>query len=141
MAGGMSASQRRKGQSGEREVCALLQSEFGIKVGRKLGQARDSGNDVDIGPFCVEVKRRARIGNVYDWMHQAEFATPDGYHMPTVFMRADGQDWLVLMRFIDWAKLAREEICITLSSSQSGCGQSSSEFLPASPPAGEPAAS
>ena len=106
----MSASQRRKGQSGEREVCALLQGEFGIKVGRKLAQCRDSGNDVDIGPFCIEVKRRARIGNVYEWMSQAEFSTPDGYNMPVVFMRADGHAWLVLMNFIDWAKLAREEL-------------------------------
>ncbi len=106
----MSASQRRKGQSGEREVCALLQAEFGVKVGRKLSQCRDAGNDIDLGPFVIECKRRARIGNVYDWISQAEFATPDGYGMPVVMMRADGQDWLVLMRFIDWARLAREEI-------------------------------
>ena len=105
----MSASQRRKGQSGEREVCALLQGEFGVKVGRKLSQCRDSGNDVDIGPFCIEVKRRARIGNVYEWMAQAEFSAPDG-NVPVVFMRGDGHPWLVLMNFIDWARLAREEL-------------------------------
>ena len=137
----MSASQRRKGSEGERQVCALLQAEFGIKVGRRLNQSRDAGHDVDIGPFCVEVKRRARIGNVYDWMHQAEFSTPDGYHMPTVFMRADGQDWLVLMRFVDWAKLAREEICVTVSSSGRGCGSSSSVSSSDSVADGEPAAS
>jgi len=106
----VSAYQRRKGSSAERELCALLNAEFGCNVSRKLGQARDAGNDVDLPPFVIECKRRARIGNVYDWISQAEFATPDGYGMPVVMMRADGQDWLVLMRFIDWARLAREEI-------------------------------
>ena len=107
----MGALSRRKGAAGERELATLLTDALGEKIRRKLGQARDGGDDIEVaGPFVSECKRRARIGHVYDWMAQAEFATPEGYHMPVVMMRADGQDWLVLMRFLDWARLAREEI-------------------------------
>ena len=78
---------RRKGASGERELCALLTDEFGIKVTRKLGQARDSGCDiVSLPPYSIEVKRRKRIAGLYEWMQQA--ATPEHYSLPVVALRA-----------------------------------------------------
>lgn len=128
----MSASQRRKGANGEREVCALLQAEFGVKVGRKLGQARDGGADVHMPPFIVEVKRRARIAGLYEWLKQAEDATPEGYHLPCVFLRADGQEWVVAMKFKHWATLARGELCTTPSHSREDSGLSSPAFWSAS---------
>ena len=102
----MSASQRRKGANGEREVCSLLASEFGTTVKRTLGQARDSGTDIQIGNWSIEVKRRRSMPTIYGWMDQA--ATGNG--IPAVMVRADGEDWLVVMRWKDWAKLAREDV-------------------------------
>ncbi len=105
----LSKSQRTKGAGGERELCALLSDEFGTDCRRKLGQARDSGNDIDLGPFRIECKRRARI-SVYEWMQQAVESLVGASDVPVVAMRADGKEWLVLMRFSDWAKVAREQL-------------------------------
>lgn len=102
----MSKSQRDKGAGGEREACALLNAEFGASVNRKLSQSRDSGNDIDLGPFGIEVKRRKRIGNVYEWVEQAKEAS----QRPVVLCRADAKDWLVVLPFAEWARLARGEL-------------------------------
>lgn len=111
----MGATSRRKGAAGEREVCALLSAEFGEKITRNIGQARDGGDDITLPPFAIECKRRAKIAGLYDWIEQAELATHFGKRArvptPVVMCRADGRTtWLVVMRFADWAKLAREEI-------------------------------
>lgn len=105
----MSASQRRKGAGAERELCALLSDTFGFIIKRKLGQARESGNDCDVAPYRIECKRRMRRGPIYDWLEQCEKDAGDK-ETPVVMQRADGEDWLVTMRFNDWAKIAREEV-------------------------------
>jgi len=115
----MSKSQRTKGAGGERELCGILSDALGQVVKRKLGQARDSGHDIDLPPFRIECKRRAKIA-VHKWMDQAQFPNDDSCAagwtelpagvMPVVAMRADGEEWLVVMRLDDWIKLAREEI-------------------------------
>lgn len=101
---------RRRGQSGERELCMLLRAEFGIATKRNLGQERDSGTDVHIGPFRIEVKRRKRIAGLYEWLGQAIEVAAEVGEYPALAVRADGQQWLVVMTFEDWATLAREEI-------------------------------
>lgn len=105
----MSKSQRTKGAEGERSLCALLSSEFGLTIKRKLGQARDSGNDIDAPPFRIECKRRKRAKTLYDWMRQVEKDMSAG-DTPVVALRADGEEWLVFMRLPDWCRIAREEI-------------------------------
>ena len=111
----MSKLSRTKGAGGERELCALLSDQFGQVVKRKLGQARDSGHDVDLPPYRIECKRRKRIANLYEWLQQATpmlIAQEPQFKLttPIVALRADGKDWLIVMRFADWCKLAREEI-------------------------------
>ena len=92
---------RRRGQDGEREIVALVREHFGIALeGRRLGQERDGGHDVDIGPLKAQVKRRKRVAGLYEWLEGADLAT----------IRADGKDWLVVMPWPLFAKLAREEI-------------------------------
>jgi hypothetical protein len=103
----MGASQRRKGAAGEREVCALLTDALGSRITRNIGQARDGGDDITLAPFAIEVKRRARIGNLYEWLQQAQTANKG---IPVVVCRADGEKWCVVMRFDDWIALAREEV-------------------------------
>lgn len=100
----MSASQRRKGADGEREACSLLNSEFGTNAARNLDQTREGGTDIHLGPFQIEVKRRKRIGNLYEWLGQAKG------ELPTLMLRADGKGWLVVMEFDKWARLARGEL-------------------------------
>jgi hypothetical protein len=102
---------RRKGANAELEACALLTNAFNLPVKRKLGQAREGGNDIDLDPFCIEVKRRKRIGNLHEWMAQAQAACdPEKRQYPTVMCRGDGQRWLVVMTLEDWVTLAREEL-------------------------------
>lgn len=100
----MSASQRRKGAAGEREACKALADEFGLSVARNLDQTRDGGTDIHLGPFQIEVKRRKRIGGLYEWLGQAKG------ELPTLMLRADGKGWLVVMEFDKWARLARGEL-------------------------------
>lgn len=92
---------RQRGQEGEREVVALIREDFGIAhKGRNLGQERDGGEDIDLGPWKVQVKRRKRIAGLYEWLENADLAT----------IRADGKGWLVVMPWPLFAKLAREEV-------------------------------
>lgn len=102
---------RQRGQEGEREACALLSAEFGQVVKRNLGQERDSGTDIHVGPFAIEVKRRKAIAGLYEWLQQAqEAATSKGLQMGCVMLRADGKPFLVIQPFEDWARLARGEL-------------------------------
>lgn len=67
----MGKAQRTKGAAGEREICDLIFQNLGIQVHRNLSQTRDGGADIKLNPYSIEVKRRAAIGNVYEWMDQA----------------------------------------------------------------------
>lgn len=92
---------RRRGQDGEREVVALIRADFGIEHrGRNLGQERDGGEDVNLGPWKVQVKRRRRISLLYECLQSADL----------IALRADGERWLVAMPWELFVKLAREEI-------------------------------
>lgn len=98
---------RQRGQEGEREVCAILRDHLGIDVRRRLGQERDSGTDIHLGPYRIEVKRRKRLAGLYEWMEQATY----GDSLPVAAVRADGQEWLCVLRLSDFVRLAREDIC------------------------------
>ena len=82
--------QRRKGANGENEVCALLTDALGLptKLKRRLGQARDGEHDIDLPPLRIEVKRRARIANLYEWIDQCSTGSHPG-DIPVVMLRAD----------------------------------------------------
>ena len=103
--------QRRKGANGENEVCALLTDAFGLpgKLKRRLGQARDGEHDIDLPPLRIEVKRRARIANLYEWIDQCSTGSHPG-DIPVVMLRADMKGWLVCLELGHFIKLAREEI-------------------------------
>ena len=98
---------RQRGSEGERELCHLLSDAFGEQIRRKLGQARDAGHDVDVGPFQIECKRRKKIANLYEWMGQAQGKRAG---VPVIALRSDGREWFMVMRFIDWCAIAREEV-------------------------------
>lgn len=105
----MSISQRRKGATGEREVCSLIAENWGVKAERNLDQYRSGGGDITVSPFRFEVKRRTRIGNVYDWMLQAMAACGSG-ETPVVACRGDGRKWLVILTLDDFFRIGRDEL-------------------------------
>jgi len=96
---------RQRGQEGEREVAAILSDELGLTVKRILGQERDSGNDIEQGAFRFEVKRRKKPGPLYAWFEQVRPGK-----VPVVMVRADGKEWLAVMKVSDWLRIAREEL-------------------------------
>lgn len=104
----MAASQRRKGQQGEREAAALLSAEFGTVCKRTLDQPREGGSDINLAPFAVEVKRRKSLG-IHAWLKQAQAATNDTHRIPIVLARGDGQEWAAIVPWSVAAKWMREE--------------------------------
>lgn len=101
--------QRRKGAGYEREVCDDIFQVLGRAVARNLGQARDSGNDIDLAPYLVECKRRRRI-SVEEWLRQCERACEKKGGIPIVVCRADGSESFALIRWRDLLPLLREEL-------------------------------
>jgi len=136
----VSKSQRNKGAGGEREVCEIFNAALNRDdIKRNIGQSRDGGNDIDVGPLVVEVKRRKTLGTIYGWMQQAIEAVkgrrltgqqnvrsvnlPPGSAgivatiessplLPVVVFRQDGDtSWMVMMRLNDWLKFGvRDEL-------------------------------
>ena len=105
----MGKAQRRKGADGEREIVHIIRDNLGIEVSRNLDQVRDGGADIFLKPYRIEVKRRARIGLVYDWISQAEKACAIG-ERPVVAFRSDGRGWLALVPLEHFLSLIREEV-------------------------------
>lgn len=105
----MSKAQRNKGAAGEREICDMIFENLGIEVHRNLQQTRDGGADIKLKPFSIEVKRRAAIGNIYDWMSQAT-AGCDTTERPIVVCRADRKEWLAILPIEELFRLIREEV-------------------------------
>jgi hypothetical protein len=106
----MAAISRRRGATGERELCALLSAGFNLPIKRTLGQARDGGHDIATVPgFAGECKRRRSFKTLYGAMRQVEksAASIGAGDFPTVFIRADHEKWLVTMRLEDWMVIAK----------------------------------
>ena len=104
----MSKLGKDRGASYEREVCNALSERLGTKVSRVLGQARDGGSDIDLGPFMIECKRRRKIA-LYEWMEQAKISSK-GDKVPVVICRADGKESLVIFRLDDAITLMQNEL-------------------------------
>lgn len=104
----MSKSQRTKGAGGEREWCRELARYGFYNPKRLLGQSRDGGGDVLTPPFLWEVKRRHKIA-AYKFTTQATEAAGEyvDRKLPAVAMRADDEEWLVVMRASDLLPLLK----------------------------------
>jgi len=126
----MSKMQRTKGAKFERDVCDIFNSALGRDdIKRNIDQARDGGNDIDVGPLVVEVKIRKTLGTVYGWLQQAIDACAgrkyrnNGYDprtggesfdtpvIPIVVARQDGDTGpIVIIRLSDFLILTRDEL-------------------------------
>jgi Holliday junction resolvase len=112
---------RQRGQEGERELSKLLAEAFNRPVKRLLGQERDMGADIFTKPYRWEVKRRKRIGLIYEWLEEAKNSLQNASERPIVAFRADGKEWVVAMPLNEVLRLIREELIYEHNeSSQSG---------------------
>lgn len=110
----MSKLARDRGAQYEREVCKVIEDVIGVETKRKLGQARDSGNDIDIKRengtrFRLECKRRRTIGNLYEWLKQSEDSCGFG-DTAVVVCRGDGQKSLAVLDLKDFLMLVGNEL-------------------------------
>ena len=99
---------RNKGAAAERELANILQEHLGFAVKRKLGQARDGGDDIQVQHFRIEVKRRERL-EVVKWCEQVQAATGDG-EVPVVAFRQNGEPWRVVLLLDDFIPMMRDQL-------------------------------
>ncbi len=98
---------KQRGADYENEIAALLTQFMGVKVTRKLGQARDGGDDLQCGPLRIEAKRRRSIGWLNDALAQVNVACAGDptRPYPMVVTREDGGASLVIMEFSQFLSL------------------------------------
>lgn len=118
----MGKMQRTKGASYEREVCNVIGAYLGIEVKRHIGQARDGGNDITVGPLVIECKRRKTLKTLRDWFDQAKAACrqrseqharrgePIPRSVPVIVCREDNGESLVVITLHDFLALARPNL-------------------------------
>ena len=99
----MTAMQRNKGSSAERELFALLSDLLGFAVRRNIGQARAGGADgLDVPGWAIECKRCERLGISAWWSQAVRQAEATGCK-PVLFYRQSRQPWRAVL---DAAELA-----------------------------------
>ena len=110
---------RNKGARGEREFAEMLSNELGQVVKRKLGQARDGGDDIQVGRYRIEVKRREKLA-IEAWCKQVEAACTtaaeigdDGQvreDVPVVVFRRNGEPWRAVVPAKWFIEQMREDL-------------------------------
>ena len=99
---------RNKGASAERELAAMLSDELGYPIKRKLGQAREGGDDIQVENYRLEVKRREKLA-VESWCKQVEEVAEPG-EWPVVVFRRSGQKWRAVVPIELLIKAMREKL-------------------------------
>lgn len=95
---------KQKGERGEREVCGIITRITGEPCKRKLGQARDSGGDVDWGPFLLEVKARQTV-SMPAWQEQVRIAANASGQVPAVVWRRKGEEFWIAVPFEEFISM------------------------------------
>ncbi len=101
----MSASQRTKGRTAEREV-ELLAIGTGLACDRALGGRRQPAGDISLPGVALEVRRRNRV-SIAAWSRDHEEKTP-AHLIPAVAYRPDREPWRVSLPLADFLDLLRE---------------------------------
>jgi Holliday junction resolvase len=97
----MSASQRRKGANGERELFKLIAAELGIEVRRELAQTRSGGADtLDVQGWAIEVKRQEKE-EIASWWAQTKAQAASQDRRPILFYRRSRQPWRAVVDLAD----------------------------------------
>lgn len=104
----MTKMQRNKGAAYERAVSGEIQDWLGVDCKRKLGAARDGGDDIQVGQFRIECKRHETT-KVWEWYAQAR-ANASAEEIPVVVFRRSRSESMALISFKDFLRLMREFI-------------------------------
>ncbi len=105
----MGKLQRDRGASTEREIANYLSDQLGVVCKRILGQARDSGEDINVPPFRIEIKRRKSFAGL-KFLLQCEKGAKIK-EIPIAIIRVDGDtEPVVMLRLNKFIKFMREEI-------------------------------
>lgn len=99
---------RNKGATAERELATMLSNELGYPIKRKLGQAREGGDDIQVENYRLEVKRREKLA-VESWCKQVEEVAEPG-EWPVVVFRRSGQKWRAVVPIELLIKAMREKL-------------------------------
>ena len=102
-------SSRQRGQSAERELCALLNDALGTHVKRNLGQERDSGADITLGKYGIQVKYVKALNISKAWEQACIDSEVSGLE-PLVAHRKPGEHWKVTMDVEEFVRLVRESL-------------------------------
>jgi len=94
----MGKMQRTKGQVGEREFAKLIFTNLGIECKRRVEQTRDSGHDLDLLDYAIEVKRAKKLNLSGWWRQTVENAVAEN-KIPLLAYRLDNQKWQIVMSF------------------------------------------
>ena len=88
----MSASQRRKGITGEQEVAHILSTALGLEVKRNWTEQFFGGafDLIGVPGWAIEVKR-AKHESIRDWWQQAVTQAKRAKLKPALIYRIDGQ--------------------------------------------------
>lgn len=89
---------RKKGQIGEREVCAILVEQgLCIEATRELDQVRAGGSDVEALTYMsIEVKRHEKVAVKTYWDQVMKSASNVG-KCPCVWWRPNRKAWLIML--------------------------------------------
>jgi len=96
----MGKMQRTKGAVGERELAKLIRENLHMDCQRRIEQTRDSGHDLDLMDYAIEVKRAKTMTLNAWWKQTVENAAAAGM-IPVLAYRIDNKKWMVVMSFSD----------------------------------------
>jgi hypothetical protein len=96
---------RNKGAGAEREFAALVSAALGVEVKRKLGQAREGGDDLQLGKYRFEIKRHETLA-IMAWVRQIEACVED-WEVPVVAFRQSQQEWRCVIKLTDLLALLK----------------------------------
>lgn len=91
----MSAMQRNKGKSGERELAGILAELTGYNVRRRVRNDELDSDLVGIPGWSIECKRHkaATHSDIAGWWEQAVAQAAKEQALPVLFYRLDRQEW------------------------------------------------
>lgn len=78
----------------------MISQNLGIDCKRRIEQTRDSGHDLDLMDYAIEVKR-AKKKNISGWWEQTTANAATVRMKPVLAYRLDNQKWCIVMSFRD----------------------------------------
>ena len=105
-------SSKIKGANAENEVSKIFNEALGTDLHRKLGQARDGADDLQIGHYRIEIKRRETLA-MDQWCHQVEECCGEG-DIPVVVYRRSREPWRVTISLDEFLRLIKPNLNLEL---------------------------